>query len=128
MWVESIVFVFFTHSLPTPSSHRSLFDFVYPGKLGTLPVFTAEFALPIAAGGYAAATPAQARTAFRTAVVLRDLVAPYLLRRRKADVAAQLPPKTERVLFCRITPEQRALYAGERVWVGGVREGRTRRF
>ena len=111
---ERSFFVSSFHSLsPTPSSHRSLFDFVYPGKLGTLPVFTAEFALPIAAGGYAAATPAQARTAFRTAVVLRDLVAPYLLRRRKADVAAQLPPKTERVLFCRITPEQRALYAGE---------------
>ena len=114
-WVGWVIF-FFVAFFPPPSFQpptRSLFDFVYPGKLGTLPVFTAEFALPIAAGGYAAATPAQARTAFRTAVVLRDLVAPYLLRRRKADVAAQLPAKTERVLFCRITPEQRALYAGE---------------
>ena len=95
---------------PTSPSSRSLFDFVYPGKLGTLPVFTAEFALPIAAGGYAGATRAQARAAFRCAVVLRDLVAPYLLRRRKADVASQLPPKTERVLFCALAPAQRDAY------------------
>ena len=30
-------------------------------------------------------------------MVLRDLIAPYLLRRRKADVSAQLPRKTEQV-------------------------------
>lgn len=53
---------------------------------------------------------AQARIAFRCAVVLRDLINPYLLRRRKADVAAGLPPKTEHVLFCRLTPEQRGAY------------------
>jgi SNF2 family DNA or RNA helicase len=38
---------------------RSLFDFVFPGKLGTLPVFTAQFALPIQIGGYANASPLQ---------------------------------------------------------------------
>ena len=42
---------------------------------------------------------AQVSTAFKCAVVLRDLIAPYLLRRRKADVAQQLPPKTEQVWF-----------------------------
>jgi DNA excision repair protein ERCC-6 len=30
----------------------SLFDFVFPGKLGTLPVFEIEFCDPINAGGY----------------------------------------------------------------------------
>jgi DNA excision repair protein ERCC-6 len=30
----------------------SLFDFVFPGKLGTLPVFEDEFCHPINAGGY----------------------------------------------------------------------------
>jgi DNA excision repair protein ERCC-6 len=99
----------------TPIQNRlaelwSLFDFVFPGKLGTLPVFQAQFAIPIAAGGYAGASPLAAAAAYRCAVVLRDLVAPYLLRRRKADVAASLPRKTERVLFCALTPEQRALY------------------
>ena len=43
------------------AAYRSLFDFVFPGKLGTLPVFTAQFALPIQIGGYANATPLQVR-------------------------------------------------------------------
>lgn len=46
----------------------------------------------------------------RCAVVLRDLISPYLLRRRKADVATQLPKKTETVLFCTLTEAQRDLY------------------
>jgi DNA excision repair protein ERCC-6 len=43
-------------------------------------------------------------------VVLRDLISPYLLRRRKADVATQLPKKTETVLFCSLTERQRDFY------------------
>ncbi|EPS63882.1 chromatin remodeling complex subunit, partial [Genlisea aurea] len=88
----------------------SLFDFVFPGKLGVLPVFEAEFAVPISVGGYANATPLQVSTAYRCAVVLRDLIMPYLLRRMKVDVDAQLPKKTEHVLFCSLTPEQRSVY------------------
>lgn len=42
--------------------------------------------------------------------MLRDLIMPYLLRRVKADVNAQLPKKTEHVLFCSLTPEQRSVY------------------
>ncbi|XP_061367472.1 protein CHROMATIN REMODELING 8 isoform X2 [Gastrolobium bilobum] len=42
----------------------SLFDFVFPGKLGVLPVFEAEFAVPIAVGGYANASPLQVSTAY----------------------------------------------------------------
>ena len=37
----------------------SLFDYVFPGKLGTLPVFTTQFALPIQFGGYANASQVQ---------------------------------------------------------------------
>ncbi|XP_057480601.1 protein CHROMATIN REMODELING 8 [Actinidia eriantha] len=88
----------------------SLFDFVFPGKLGVLPVFESEFAVPISVGGYANASPLQVSTAYRCAVVLRDLIMPYLLRRMKADVNAQLPKKTEHVLFCSLTPEQRQVY------------------
>ncbi|KAE9619385.1 hypothetical protein Lal_00047527 [Lupinus albus] len=88
----------------------SLFDFVFPGKLGVLPVFEAEFAVPIAVGGYANASPLQVSTAYRCAVVLRDLIMPYLLRRMKADVNAQLPKKTEHVLFCSLTSEQVSAY------------------
>ncbi|KAF9605684.1 hypothetical protein IFM89_018027 [Coptis chinensis] len=88
----------------------SLFDFVFPGKLGVLPVFEAEFAVPISVGGYSNATPLQVSTAYRCAVVLRDLIMPYLLRRMKADVNAHLPKKTEHVLFCSLTMEQRSIY------------------
>ncbi|GIM09327.1 hypothetical protein Vretimale_13236, partial [Volvox reticuliferus] len=88
----------------------SLFDFIFPGKLGTLPVFQAQFAVPIQVGGYTNATSLQVTTAYKCAVVLRDLTAPYLLRRRKADVAAQLPAKTEQVLFCTLVSEQLELY------------------
>lgn len=88
----------------------SLFDFVFPGKLGVLPVFEAEFAVPITVGGYANASPLQVSTAYRCAVVLRDLIMPYLLRRMKADVNAHLPKKTEHVLFCSLTEEQRSVY------------------
>lgn len=88
----------------------SLFDFVFPGKLGVLPVFESEFAVPISVGGYANASPLQVSTAYRCAVVLRDLIMPYLLRRMKADVNAQLPKKTEHVLFCSLTDEQRLIY------------------
>lgn len=88
----------------------SLFDFVFPGKLGVLPVFETEFAVPITVGGYANATPLQVSTAYRCAVVLRDLIMPYLLRRMKADVNAQLPKKTEHVLFCSLTSDQRSIY------------------
>lgn len=42
----------------------------------------------------------QVSTAYKCAVVLRDLISPYLLRRRKVDVEAELPEKTEQVLPC----------------------------
>ena len=40
----------------------SLFDFVFPGKLGTLPDFMAHFSVPITLGGYANATQVQVGT------------------------------------------------------------------
>lgn len=88
----------------------SLFDFVFPGRLGTLPVFQTEFSLPINMGGYANATNVQVQTAYKCAVVLRDLISPYLLRRMKVDVAADLPKKTEKVLFCKLTKVQKDAY------------------
>ncbi len=88
----------------------SLFDFICPGKLGTLPVFKNEFALPINAGGYANASSLQVQTSYKCACILKDLIKPYLLRRVKADVMKDLPNKQEQVLFCQISPYQRELY------------------
>jgi len=88
----------------------SLFDFIFPGKLGTLPVFEDEFAFPILQGGYTSASPVQIALAYRCAIILRDIINPYILRRVKSDVAQHLPPKNEQVLFCNLTHEQYALY------------------
>nr|XP_013814300.1 PREDICTED: DNA excision repair protein ERCC-6 [Apteryx mantelli mantelli] len=90
----------------------SLFDFVFPGKLGTLPVFMEQFSVPITMGGYSNASPVQVKTAYKCACVLRDTINPYLLRRMKADVkmSLSLPDKNEQVLFCRLTDEQRQVY------------------
>ncbi|XP_061192459.1 DNA excision repair protein ERCC-6-like [Saccostrea echinata] len=88
----------------------SLFDFVFPGKLGTLPDFLQHFSIPIVQGGYANATEMQVQTAYKCACVLRDTINPYLLRRMKADVKINLPSKNEQVLFCRLTDEQRDVY------------------
>ncbi|XP_067828711.1 DNA excision repair protein ERCC-6 isoform X2 [Heptranchias perlo] len=90
----------------------SLFDFVFPGKLGTLLVFMEQFSVPITMGGYQNASPVQVQTAYKCACVLRDTINPYLLRRLKADVKMNLalPDKNEQVLFCRLTEEQRQVY------------------
>lgn len=42
----------------------SLFDFVFPGKLGTLPVFMEQFSVPITMGGYSNASPVQVRSSW----------------------------------------------------------------
>jgi len=90
----------------------SLFDFAFPGRLGTLPTFEAEFADPMKRGGYVNASPMVVQIAYRCALVLRDLINPYLLRRLKKDIpeVSRMPGKTEQVLFCRLSERQRSLY------------------
>mmetsp|Transcript_4359 Transcript_4359/g.10213 ORF Transcript_4359/g.10213 Transcript_4359/m.10213 type:complete len:1276 (+) Transcript_4359:56-3883(+) len=90
----------------------SLFDFVFPGRLGTLPTFEQEFADPIKRGGYSNASPMQVQVAYRCALILKDLINPYLLRRLKKDIKEvnRMPGKKEQVLFCRLTSHQRVLY------------------
>ncbi|XP_076232564.1 uncharacterized protein LOC143178035 [Calliopsis andreniformis] len=90
----------------------SLFDFILPGKLGTLPAFLEHCASPITRGGYANASPLQEATALHVATMLRDAITPYMLRRTKNDVQhhVSLPEKNEQVLFCSLTDEQKKLY------------------
>ena len=77
----------------------SIFDFLMPGYLGTAADFRERYELPIAKEKNAAA---QARLARR--------LRPFLLRRLKREVAADLPAKLEQVSFCELTPEQRGVY------------------
>ena len=88
----------------------SLFDFVFPMRLGTLVNFRNQFEFPIKQGGYANATNLAFETAVRCAETLKDAVSPYLLQRFKVDVAADLPQKKEQVLFCKLTRQQRQAY------------------
>ena len=88
----------------------SLFDFVFPMRLGTLVNFRQQFEFPIRQGGYANASNLQVQTAMKCAETLKDTISPYLLQRFKADVASDLPKKSEQVLFCKLTKFQRDTY------------------
>ncbi|KAM0703367.1 hypothetical protein Q7P35_009306 [Cladosporium inversicolor] len=88
----------------------SLFDFVFPMRLGTLVDFRNQFEIPIKLGGYANASNLQVETAMQCAETLKDAISPYLLQRFKIDVAADLPKKSERVLFCKLTKLQLEMY------------------
>ena len=88
----------------------SLFDFVFPMRLGTLVNFRQAFEVPIKIGGYANATNLQVLTATKCAETLKSAISPYLLQRLKVDVASDLPKKSEQVLFCKLTKPQREAY------------------
>ena len=62
--------------------------------------------MPIRLGGYANASEAAIQVGYQCACLLKDIVSPYLLRRLKVDVAADLPKKSEQVLFCKLTVPQ----------------------
>ncbi len=77
----------------------SIFDFLMPGYLGTAKDFRERYELPIAKEKNA---EAQARLARR--------LRPFMLRRLKKEVAADLPAKIEQVSYCELTPDQRGVY------------------
>ena len=77
----------------------SIFDFLMPGYLGSAKDFRERYELPIAK---AKDTGAQARLARR--------LKPFILRRLKKEVAADLPAKLEQISYCELTPDQRQVY------------------
>ncbi len=81
----------------------SQFAFLNPGLLGSLDYFGAEFASAIEKRGDEAAT-----------TLLRALVHPFILRRTKDQVAPDLPPRTERIVYTEMEPAQRKLYDQKR--------------
>ncbi|KAI5706434.1 hypothetical protein M8J75_008140 [Diaphorina citri] len=92
----------------------SLFDFVYPGKLGTLPMFMQYYGDAIIQGGFASASEAQVLAGYKCAKTLKEIISPFMLRRMKKDVMEhlQLPNKSEQVLFCKLSDEQVRQYRG----------------
>jgi SNF2 family DNA or RNA helicase len=81
----------------------NLFRFINPGLLGTSDQFNLRFAGPIEK-----ASDKRAELAARTR--LRRLTQPFILRRTKAQVLSELPPRTEIVLPVELSQEERALY------------------
>lgn len=77
----------------------SQFAFLNPGLLGTADYFREGFANPIERQQDEAATK-----------TLRKLVYPFILRRTKDQVALDLPPRSEKILWGEMEPAQRKLY------------------
>lgn len=77
----------------------SQFAFTNPGLLGSMDYFKREFATPI-----------ENRGDGETAQLLKRMVYPFILRRTKQQVAPELPPRTERLIYTDLEPAQRKLY------------------
>lgn len=71
----------------------SQFDFLMPGFLGDLAAFKENYA-----------------DTAKDLERLREKTKPYILRRLKSQVLAELPPKTEVTIYCDFTEEQKAVY------------------
>jgi len=92
----------------TPVENRllelwSLAHFCNPGLLGGRKDFVTRYARRIELGHAFVASELQAK------------IRPFLLRRRKAEVAPELPPRTDIVLRCALDPDERAVYDGLRL-------------
>lgn len=74
-------------------------SFVNPGLLGTRTYFRNTYSMPI-----------DKFKDRRSAKALQERIGPFVLRRTKAEVARELPDKTEMVLYCEMGEEQRKVY------------------
>jgi superfamily II DNA or RNA helicase len=87
----------------TPIENRldelwSQFHFLNRGLLGGRQAFQERYARPIANGQPGAAAS------------LREKLQPFVLRRRKREVAPELPPRTDVVLHCLLSDSERVVY------------------
>ena len=82
----------------------SLFAVVFPGLLGSHEAFRTRFSSPIERQSDPTAAPALAR-----------VLQPFLLRRTKAQVEAQLPPRTEVRVPVVLSPPEWQLYEDARL-------------
>lgn len=77
----------------------SLFRFLNPGMFGSLEAFNECFGRPIQRDGDAQALD-----------MLRRRIYPFLLRRLKADVLADLPERIDQTIYVEMEPPQRRFY------------------
>lgn len=74
-------------------------SFACPGLLGSRTYFRNTYAMAIDKFQHK-----------HSSAALKQKVSPFILRRTKAEVASELPEKTEMVLHCEMEPEQRKIY------------------
>ena len=77
----------------------SQMTFLNPGLFGTPADFKKNYSEPI-----------DKNKDIERAKELQQIISPFLLRRTKEQVATELPPKTESVLYCEMGKEQRKVY------------------
>jgi SNF2 family DNA or RNA helicase len=77
----------------------SQLSFACPGLLGSKQYFRDVYAIPI-----------DTFKVSKRAKELQQKIKPFLLRRTKQQVAQELPPKTEMVLYCEMEAAQRKVY------------------
>ncbi|MFK7934670.1 MAG: DEAD/DEAH box helicase, partial [Saprospiraceae bacterium] len=77
--------------------------FINPDLIGSFENFKREFIRPI-----------EKQKKKKKTEFLRNLVAPFLLRRTKRMVAKDLPELTEQIFYCTMTGEQKKLYEKEK--------------
>ncbi|MCY1011223.1 SNF2-related protein [Nannocystis pusilla] len=76
----------------------AIFDFLAPNFLGKLSDFQKNYVRPIEENDT------------KTLEALRARIRPFVMRRKKEDVAQELPPKTEQTLFVQFGRSQLGLY------------------
>lgn len=84
----------------------SLFDFLMPGFLGTERQFHARYGRPIVLSRDARSSVADQQAGALAMDALHRQVLPFLLRRLKVDVLADLPPKIVQDYYCDPSPLQ----------------------
>lgn len=88
----------------------NLMDFTNPTLLGSYETFKREFEDQIIRAGHANATRAEVDAGAELSSYLKKIITPYVFRRTKKDVNAQLPKKTEKMVFCELTQTQSMMY------------------
>ena len=89
----------------------NLLNWTTPGRFGTSATWRTSISDPLKFGQAHDATVAQLARARKTATALvNNLLPRFFLRRSKALIAAQLPKKSDRVVFCPLTEVQAEAY------------------
>ena len=80
----------------SPEDLWSIFDFLHPGMLGSAASFKKRY------------VSCSSSAELHNELACR--ISPFMLRRTKKEVAGDLPERTEKIIYCDFSPEQRALY------------------